>query len=173
MASSSLLISFVLDALGDRSRSVAQHAYEDERGFFKKVEFGTISNASVLNLQNLIENGIVMSSQPHDLTMSSPPELDRDVVVTMKGVDNGTTLDNTSSSSQTTTIPVIDENNIQEDDPQNTLYLLIRTQNECTKSLSAYCKLPKPHPSFINSWREQHPFLLDLIAGRQEVTNVK
>ncbi len=147
----------MLEALGDSFCSIARHASDSERGLFKKVDCGRASDSLVLNLQSLIEKGIM----PHGLIFA-PAELDG--VAEMVGGGSGT-WDNSMSQ----TITVVDGCEVP--DPRNKLHLLIRTQKEFTKP--AYSKLSKPHPSFIDSWREQYPFLLHLIAGRQEVINVR
>ncbi len=150
----------MLEALGDDFCSIAQHAYEDERGLFKRVNCERASKSSVLDMQSLIEKGIM----PHGL-ISTPAELGN-VAEIVERDDGGTTWDNSSSSSQTITT-VVDGGFDVPNHPRNTFYLLIRTQIECIKPPER--KLPKPHPSFINNWQEQYPFLLHLMAGRQEV----
>ncbi len=151
----------MLEALGDGFCSIAQHAYEDGRGLFKRVSFGRTSKSLVLDMQSLIEKGIM----PHGL-ISTSAELGN-VVKIVERDGGGTTWGNSRSSSQTITT-VVDGGFDAPNHPHNILYhLLIRTEIESIEPPE--CKLPKPHPSFINNWQEQYPFLLHLIARRQEV----
>ncbi len=144
----------MLEALGDSSCSIERHASDPERGLFKNVDCGRASDSLLLNMLSLIEKGII----PHG-SIFVPAELGGATEMVEGGRG---TWDNSRSQ----TITVVD-GGYEIPVPYNKLGLLIRTQKECTKSVLG--KLSKPIPSFIDGWQEQYPFLLNLIAGRQEV----